>query len=104
MNRGGRQDGGTHRGTHRAVAGRLARIDSIGVVNAPFGFALGFDPESPGLMARRPRPSGESVLTTGVIVTVGLAGLAITTARRSASARHLAQAEDALLAGAAAAK
>jgi P-type Ca2+ transporter type 2C len=29
-------------------------------------------------MARRPRPRGESVLTTGVVVTVGLAGLAIT--------------------------
>jgi P-type Ca2+ transporter type 2C len=48
------------------------------VVNAPFGFALGFDRESPGLMARVPRPRGESVLTTGVVVTVGLAGLAIT--------------------------
>jgi len=48
------------------------------VVNAPFGFALGFDKESLGLMARRPRPRGESVLTTGVIVTVGLSGLAIT--------------------------
>jgi Ca2+-transporting ATPase len=48
------------------------------VVNAPFGFALGFDKESPGLMARRPRPRGESVLTTGVMVTVGLSGLAIT--------------------------
>jgi P-type Ca2+ transporter type 2C len=48
------------------------------VVNAPFGFALGFDKESPGLMGRRPRPRGESVLTTGVLVTVGLAGLAIT--------------------------
>jgi P-type Ca2+ transporter type 2C len=47
-------------------------------VNAPFGFALGFDKESPGLMGRKPRPRGESVLTTGVIVTVGLAGLAIT--------------------------
>jgi len=47
-------------------------------VNAPFGFALGFDKESPGLMARRPRPRGASVLTTGVMVTVGLAGLAIT--------------------------
>jgi P-type Ca2+ transporter type 2C len=47
-------------------------------VNAPFGFALGFDRESPGLMARRPRPRGESVLTTGVVLTVGLAGLAIT--------------------------
>jgi magnesium-transporting ATPase (P-type) len=48
------------------------------VVNAPFGFALGFDKESPGLMDRRPRPRGESVLTAGVMVTVGLAGLAIT--------------------------
>ena len=48
------------------------------VVNAPFGFALGFDRESPGLMARMPRPRGESVLTTPVMVTVGLAGLAIT--------------------------
>jgi P-type Ca2+ transporter type 2C len=47
-------------------------------VNAPFGFALGFDKESPGLMARTPRPRGESVLTRPVIVTVGLSGLAIT--------------------------
>ena len=48
------------------------------IVNAPFGFALGFDRESPGLMARKPRPRGESVLTTGVVTTVGLSGLAIT--------------------------
>lgn len=48
------------------------------VVNASFGFALGFDQESPGLMRRRPRPRGESVLTRPVLVTVGLAGLAIT--------------------------
>jgi P-type Ca2+ transporter type 2C len=48
------------------------------IVNAPFGFALGFDRESPGLMDRRPRPRGESVLTKGVMITVGLAGLAIT--------------------------
>jgi P-type Ca2+ transporter type 2C len=48
------------------------------IVNAAFGFALGFDRESPGLMARTPRPRGESVLTTGVLITVGLAGLAIT--------------------------
>jgi P-type Ca2+ transporter type 2C len=47
-------------------------------VNAPFGFALGFDKESPGLMGRRPRPRGESVLTRPVLITVGLAGLAIT--------------------------
>ncbi|MFE6836643.1 cation-translocating P-type ATPase [Streptomyces sp. NPDC057705] len=48
------------------------------VVNASFGFALGFDRESPGLMRRRPRPRGESVLTRRVLVTVGLGGLAIT--------------------------
>jgi Ca2+-transporting ATPase len=48
------------------------------VVNASFGFALGFDRESPGLMRRRPRPRGESVLTRSVLVTVGLGGLAIT--------------------------
>jgi P-type Ca2+ transporter type 2C len=47
-------------------------------VNAPFGFALGFDKESPGLMSLRPRPRGEPVLTRKVMVTVGLAGLAIT--------------------------
>jgi len=48
------------------------------VVNAPFGFALGFDKETPGLMARRPRPRGEPVLTSSVMITVGLAGLAVT--------------------------
>ncbi|MFD9475428.1 cation-translocating P-type ATPase [Streptomyces nojiriensis] len=48
------------------------------VVNASFGFALGFDRESSGLMRRRPRPRGESVLTRPVLVTVGLGGLAIT--------------------------
>ena len=48
------------------------------VVNAPFGFALGFDRETPGLMTLTPRPRGESVLTKAVIVTVSLAGLAIT--------------------------
>jgi len=48
------------------------------VVNAPFGFALGFDRETPGLMERAPRQRGEPVLTTRVMVTVGLAGLAIT--------------------------
>jgi P-type Ca2+ transporter type 2C len=47
-------------------------------VNAPFGFALGFDKESPGLMARTPRPRGAPVLTKGVMITVGLSGLAIT--------------------------
>jgi Ca2+-transporting ATPase len=48
------------------------------VVNAPFGFALGFDKETPGLMRLRPRPRGESVLTPRVLITVGLAGLAMT--------------------------
>ena len=48
------------------------------VVNAPFGFALGFDQETPGLMARRPRPRGRSILTRPVLVTAGLVGLAIT--------------------------
>ncbi len=47
-------------------------------VNAPFGFALGFDKETPGLMTLHPRRRGQSVLTTGMMVTVGLAGLAIT--------------------------
>ncbi|MFF5012112.1 cation-translocating P-type ATPase [Streptomyces sp. NPDC001165] len=47
-------------------------------VNAAFGFALGFDRQSPGLMERRPRPRGEPVLTRGVMVTVGLSGLVIT--------------------------
>ena len=48
------------------------------VVNAPFGFALGFDRETPGLMLLTPRPRGQSVLTKSVVVTVGLSGLAIT--------------------------
>jgi len=45
------------------------------VVNAPFGFALGFDLETPGLMRRTPRPRSESVLTTRLMITVGLVGL-----------------------------
>ena len=44
------------------------------LVNAPFGVALGFDQESPGLMARRPRPRGDSILTLGVKLTCGLGG------------------------------
>jgi Ca2+-transporting ATPase len=48
------------------------------IVNAPFGFALGFDRETPGLMGLRPRHRGASVLSKGVITTVSLAGLAIT--------------------------
>jgi len=47
-------------------------------VNAAFGFALGFDLETPGLMARVPKPRGSTVLTPSLMVTVGLAGLVIT--------------------------
>jgi Ca2+-transporting ATPase len=50
------------------------------VVNAPFGFALGFDQETPGLMARTPRPRGESVLTRPLLITVGPVGLAMSVA------------------------
>ena len=45
------------------------------LVNAPFGVALGFDQETPGLMSRLPRPRGDSILTKGVMITSGLAGL-----------------------------
>ena len=47
------------------------------LVNAPFGIALGFDKQTPGLMNRRPRPRGESILTRGVMITCGLVGLFI---------------------------
>ena len=50
------------------------------LVNAPFGVALGFDQESPGLMNRHPRPRGESILTTGVMITAGLGGLFVAVA------------------------
>ena len=46
-------------------------------VNAAFGFALGFDDESPGLMSVRPRPRGQSVLTRSMVLIVGPAGLVI---------------------------
>ena len=37
------------------------------LVNAPFGIALGFDQETPGLDGPPPRPRGDSILsTTGV--------------------------------------
>ncbi|MFE6157904.1 cation-translocating P-type ATPase [Streptomyces sp. NPDC056486] len=49
------------------------------VVNAAFGFSLGFDRVSPGLMSRRPRPRGEPVMTGGLMLTVGLAGTAVAT-------------------------
>src|SRR4051794_2999555 len=47
-------------------------------VNAAFGFALGFDEESPGLMSVRPRPRGEPVLTRSMALIVGPVGLVIT--------------------------
>ncbi|QEU93301.1 cation-translocating P-type ATPase [Streptomyces kanamyceticus] len=47
-------------------------------VNAAFGFALGFDRVSAGLMSRRPRPRGEPVMTGGLMLTVGLVGTAVT--------------------------
>jgi P-type Ca2+ transporter type 2C len=50
------------------------------LVNAPFGVALGFDEQTPGLMSRHPRPRGQSVLTRGVMITCGLAGLFIAVA------------------------
>ena len=49
-------------------------------VNAAFGFALGFDAETPGLMRRVPKPRGQSVLTPPLLLTVGLSGLVVTIA------------------------
>jgi P-type Ca2+ transporter type 2C len=50
------------------------------LVNAPFGVALGFDQQTPGLMNRRPRPRGQPILTRGVMITCGLVGLFIAAA------------------------
>ncbi|MEV5978352.1 HAD-IC family P-type ATPase [Streptomyces sp. NPDC052114] len=47
------------------------------VVNAAFGFSLGFDRVRQDLMARRPRPRGQPVMTPGLMLTVGLAGTAV---------------------------
>jgi Ca2+-transporting ATPase len=44
-------------------------------VSAPFGVALGLDYATPGLMSRRPRPSTESIMTRGVLLTSVLVGL-----------------------------
>ncbi|GAA2300473.1 HAD-IC family P-type ATPase [Streptomyces kunmingensis] len=49
-------------------------------VNAAFGFSLGFDRVSAGLMDRRPRPRGEPVMTGGLMLTVGLVGVGIAAA------------------------
>jgi Ca2+-transporting ATPase len=45
------------------------------LVNAPFGMALGFDLESPGLMRQQPKPRQQPVVSTPVAVTAGLVGL-----------------------------
>ena len=45
------------------------------LITAPIGIALGLDKETPGLMKRRPRPRGASIMSRPVILTVGLAGL-----------------------------
>ena len=45
------------------------------VITAPVGIALGLDKETPGLMKRRPRPRDSKIMSTAVLVTVGLAGL-----------------------------
>jgi P-type Ca2+ transporter type 2C len=50
------------------------------LISAPFGVALGFDEETPGLMRLRPRPRGESILTPSVKLTSGLVGLFIAVA------------------------
>jgi Ca2+-transporting ATPase len=50
------------------------------LVNAPFGVALGFDEETPGLMSRHPRPRGESILTSSMMITCGLGGLFVAVA------------------------
>jgi len=44
-------------------------------VSAPFGVALGLDQATTGLMERRPRPSTESIVNSGVQLTSGLVGL-----------------------------
>jgi Ca2+-transporting ATPase len=44
-------------------------------VSAPFGIALGLDKATPGLMRLRPRPSSESIISTGMKITSGLVGL-----------------------------
>jgi len=45
------------------------------VVNAPFGVALGFDRQTPGLMTMAPKPRGDSVLTVPLQLIAGLVGL-----------------------------
>ena len=47
------------------------------IVDAPIGAAIGLDKESAGLMLRLPRPRSESIMTKGLMITVGLVGLYI---------------------------
>jgi Ca2+-transporting ATPase len=49
-------------------------------VNAPFGIALGFDLATPGLMRQKPRPRGESVVTSHMLIICVLVGLFIAVA------------------------
>ena len=45
------------------------------LITAPVGIALGLDKETPGLMARKPRPRTDSIMSPAVLRTVGLAGV-----------------------------
>ena len=45
------------------------------LITAPIGIALGLDKETPGLMKRKPRPRTDSIMSRGVITTVGSTGL-----------------------------
>ena len=45
------------------------------VIDTPLGVALGFDQESPGIMARYPRARDASILTRGVILTAAGVGI-----------------------------
>jgi P-type Ca2+ transporter type 2C len=65
-------------GTHLAAGQPFTPAQILWInflVNAPFGVALGFDEETPGLMERRPRPRGESILTKPIMISCGLGGL-----------------------------
>ena len=45
------------------------------LITAPVGIALGLDKETPGLMARKPRPRTDSIMSPAVLRTVGVAGV-----------------------------
>src|SRR3954452_22796749 len=50
------------------------------LITAPVGIALGLDKETPGLMARKPRPRTDNIMSPAVLRTVGIAGLFISIA------------------------